>query len=107
VPVLAATGSLQAGEPVKLVLSQARPLAPAWLVVGNTALGAPFKGGVLVPAPTILFPVVVGADGTFVLQGPFPPGTPSGFTRYFQYWISDVAGPLGFAASNAVSGTTP
>jgi hypothetical protein len=36
-----------------------------------------------------------------------PPGVPSGFTTYFQWWIQDPAGPQGYAPSNAVAGTAP
>jgi len=36
-----------------------------------------------------------------------PGGLPPSFSLYFQYWINDAAGPVGFAASNALRGITP
>jgi hypothetical protein len=37
----------------------------------------------------------------------WPPGIPSGFTVFIQWWQSDAGAIKGFAASNGVSGTTP
>ena len=106
-PHLAGTGTLLAGQSVKLVLSGARPLAPAWLVVGLTNLSLPFKGGTLVPNPGIVLLVQTNAVGSLILHGPMPPGTPSGLTRYFQYWIADPGAPAGVSASNALAALTP
>ena len=106
IPSFAGTGTLAAGEPVKLVLAGARPSAPAWLVIGSQQLGLPFKGGTLVPYPAIVLAGAVGSAGTLSLQGPMPPGTPPGFTRLFQWWVADPAGPANAAASNALSATT-
>lgn len=106
-PRLAATGTLVAGQPVKLVLSGARALAPAWLVVGFSTLELPFKGGTLVPNPALVLLVQTDAQGTRILQGPMPPGTPPGSTRYFQYWVADPAAPAGASASNAMAAVTP
>jgi hypothetical protein len=39
--------------------------------------------------------------------GTLPAGAPSGVTIHAQFWIVDAGGPKGFAASNAVVGTTP
>ena len=42
-----------------------------------------------------------------LIAGRWPTGMPGGLTVYFQYWIADSGGPIGFSASNAISGTTP
>lgn len=107
IPGLVATGTLVAGTPIALILSGAKPFAPSWLVVGVAQLNAPFKGGVMVPTPDLLFAQTTDFFGASSFGGLWPAGVPSGFTTYFQWWISDPAGPKGFAASNALAGTTP
>jgi hypothetical protein len=105
IPSLVADGDLTAGSPVQFVLAGALPFASCWLVVGSSNLSAPLKGGVLVPHPDLLFAQTVDFFGKASFAGLWPAGLPSGLTAYFQYWIADAAGPQGFAASNAVSGT--
>jgi hypothetical protein len=106
-PSLIGTGDLLPSTPVSLDLSNAKPFAPCYLVVGVSNLSAPFKGGVLVPFPNLLFGQTVDFFGEASFGGLWPAGIPSAFIVYFQYWIVDAAGPQGFAASNAISGTTP
>ena len=77
------------------------------LVFGLSRLDAPFKGGVLVPKPQVLVPVVTSVTGALSLPFTLPPGLPEGTTLYFQVWISDPAASAGLAASNALEGTTP
>lgn len=100
-------GGLIVGLPIAVSLDSAKPFAACFLIVGVAHLSAPFKGGVLVPTPDLIFGQTVSFLGKASFGGLWPPGIPSGFTVYFQYWIVDTAGPQGFAASNAVSGTTP
>jgi hypothetical protein len=76
-------------------------------VVGVSPLDAPFKGGVMVPSPDLLFVLTTDFFGASSFGGLWPAGVPSGFTTYFQWWIQDPGGPKGFAASNALAGTTP
>jgi len=107
-PLLAGSGNLVGGQPVTLTLTAAKALTPVTLIIGLSTLSAPFKGGVLVPNPTLLiFGLQTNAHGTLALSATWPSGLPSGFTFYSQYWIPDPAGPAGFAASNGLSGTTP
>ena len=75
-------------------------------MVGFSNQSVPFKGGVMVPMPDVIIPAGSG-PGIFGLPFVMPGVVPSGFTFYVQYWLPDDAGPQGFAASNAVSGTTP
>ncbi len=109
-PTLGGEGAMAAGSPLRLSLQNALASSTAWLVVGTQTLNAPFKGGVLVPDVNLAgfpIPLPVGASGRLVITGGWPAGVPSGFALYVQYWIQDPAGPVGFSASNAVSGTAP
>jgi hypothetical protein len=106
-PSLVGSGPLTTGQMNQLVLAQAVPAAPAWIVAGFSALQAPLFGGVLVPAPDIVLyrptDAVGAATTTFALSA----GVPAGASIYFQHWILDPAATQSVAASNAVRGTTP
>jgi hypothetical protein len=107
-PTLTGTGDLSGGSSVTLTLRHGLPNGTATLIVGAGMLAAPFKGGTLVPMPTILvFGLPINANGALVLSTAWPSGLPAGSTIYFQHWIADPAGPAGFSASNGLSGTTP
>jgi len=106
-PSLVGTGTLEAGSLAVLTLSSAKPFAPSWIVIGYSDINAPFKGGVMVPDVNLLFALTTDFFGASSFGGLWPAGVPSGFTTYFQWWISDPAGPKGFSASNALAGTTP
>jgi len=103
VPTLTGNGPLTAGSSNAVTLDQALPGSTTNLVIGLGLLDAPFKGGVLVPDTDIL---VLGlpVDGSGSLAIPFvwPNGVPAGVNVYLQHWVSDPAGPLGFAASNGL-----
>jgi len=110
IPVTVAEGTLAPLSNVRIVLADAAPLAPAWLVVGFFALNAPFKGGVLVPDPTppgFLVGLASDANGDFLLDALWPQGIQSGTSLFLQWWIQDQVGPNGFSASNALQGVTP
>ena len=53
--------------------------------------------------------VLLATDGTgqLLIEATWPPGVPTGFELYLQTWIEDPGGLFGFAASNAIRGTTP
>ncbi len=106
-PQLEASGSLADGTQVTLDLDGALEAAPAWLVAGLQQLGAPFKGGVLVPAPDVVLPLVTDAAGMLGLQATWPAGLPVGTQVAVQCWIEDAAAVAGYAASNAQLGVTP
>jgi hypothetical protein len=106
-PTLVGTGTLEPGSLVMLTLGGAKPFSFSTLVVGVSALDAPFKGGVMVPNTNFFFPLLTDFFGGAVFGGLWPAAVPSGFVTYFQWWIQDPAGPKGFEASNAVAGTTP
>ncbi len=109
-PLLVGTGPLAPLTPLSLSLSNALGSAPAWLVYSFTPLFAAFKGGVMVPDPSPplgdAIQLTTSAAGGFDLAGTWPGAVAPGLTLYLQTWIADPAGPLGFAASNAVQETT-
>jgi hypothetical protein len=107
VPLLAGSGAPQPGQFTTLALSQARPLSPAPLVVGVSAIHAPFKGGVMVPHPDAVFTLGTDGLGTVSVGGRWPANLPSGTQVWAQWWVVDPAGPAGFAASNALKTTEP
>ena len=105
-PLLVGAGPLTGNSSDQLSLSKAKASAPATLVFGAAQLNAPLKGGVLVPAPLLIVPMVTNAAGTATLPFTFPAGVPVGTPLYFQQWIQDPGAVKGFAASNAVMGVT-
>ena len=107
-PVLAGSGTLAPSTPIGLTLTNALPSSSSTLIIGVSALNAPFKGGTLVPNPTVLiFGLPISGAGTLALNGTWPANVPSNVSFYFQHWIVDAGGPVGFAASNGLQGTTP
>jgi len=112
-PVLVGAGPLQAGTPVQLTLANALAGSSYALVIGLSFLGAPFKGGTMVPDADVVFfgiPVLAsasGAAGWSQLGSTWPPGVPPAFSVWMQAWVTDPAGPKGFAASNGLRATTP
>ncbi|GJM20860.1 MAG: hypothetical protein DHS20C15_07750 [Planctomycetota bacterium] len=107
-PELSLFGSLVAGELLDLELRSAAPNTSAIPVLGTSAINAAFKQGVMVPAPEVVLPAVpVNSSGDFEGRFTFPAGVPAGFTLYLQLWIADPSAPAGYAASNALSATTP
>jgi len=89
-------------------LTRAKPGALAGLVVGLTSANLPFKGGTLVPAPSLgpVF-VPVSGGGAIVLPFTMPAGLPAGTELWMQWAIPDAAAVHGVALSNALLGTTP
>ncbi len=107
-PVLAGSGTLLGGDPITLTVSNARANAAAGLFLGATPIHAPFKGGVLVPAPDVLIDgLATDGSGDVVLAGTWPTGFPSALSFFYQVWIVDPVGPAGFAATNGLESITP
>ncbi len=106
VPWIDVAGTLFPGELVRVTVNGARPFAPSFLVVGASLLGAPFKGGVLVPQPDLILDAqATDGDGTASVIAPWPPGLPPLFTAAFQYWIVDDTGSAGFTSTQGLLGT--
>lgn len=104
---LTGSGDLVVGNPVTISLTNAGSTTLAVLFIGVTRIDAPFKGGVLVPSNTFNFGFFTNPSGDVLLIAPWPAGAPPNFSFYFQYWWVDAGGPVGFASSNGLSGTTP
>jgi hypothetical protein len=108
VPRLVGWGDLLAGAQVHLTLTHAKANGVATLVIGLSAINAPFKGGVMVPHPDVVLPdLPISATTKLELSATWPAGVPSGWDAWYQMWTADAAGPLGFSSSNAVQSTTP
>ena len=105
-PLAIPTGELRAGSAWTLSLTNAAPSRAAFLILGISTVYANFKGGVLVPATQAILPLSTNASGELLLGGNLG-APPSGASFYLQYWIVDAAAPVGYAASNSFSGTTP
>jgi hypothetical protein len=106
-PLLQVKGPLTPESVVDIELSNAKPFAKAYLVVGFSAIFAPYKGGILVPDFDMLVLYPTGEAGTVSIVSHFPPGAPSGFPIILQFWIDDEAGIQGRAGSNAMGALTP
>lgn len=100
-------GTLEAGDPFVFTLTDGRPNAVTAHILGLTAVNAPFKGGLFVPAPDLInTPLMTDGEGTAVVAGNWFSGL-SGFTFYLQFWHADPAGIKGFAASTALRADVP
>jgi len=105
-PVLEGTGTLLPGTLQIVRLTSAAPSTTATLVFGLTAVGLPFKGGTLVPFPSVLLPLSTDVTGAATLPFTLPVGTPPAVDLLFQAWIDDGAASFGLSASNGLEGTT-
>lgn len=107
-PALEGHGLLTAHAPFSVKLSDAAPSQGVALVVGFGQLTLPFKGGVLVPTvDALLLGLASDVNGELSLDSTWPLGVPAEFEFFLQAWITDPAGPQGFAASNALKGFAP
>jgi hypothetical protein len=106
-PIQIAEGSFLPGKAFGFALSGAPANGFVHHVVGLSQLGAPFKGGTMMPAPFLITgPWPTSPAGTLHLTSVWPPG-PSGFELVFQFWFADAGGPHGYAASSGVRLITP
>ena len=106
-PILTAVGELDGNDKVTLELQRAAPSAPVFLVIGLSALDAPFKGGVLVPeVGALVGRMGTNAEGALILSGRWPT-LPPGTTVYLQEWIADASAATGFAGSNGLAALVP
>lgn len=107
-PGLKGTSTLAPGSTTTLDIAHGNPNSIALLAIGASAVNLPLYGGVFVPSPDLLISgLPIDANGALSLAAPWPSNVPSGVSLYFQAWMPDVEGPLGFAATNALRLVTP
>jgi hypothetical protein len=106
-PRLWMTGLLSQGETVSARVTDAPASANGLLFLGGAEANLPFKGGVLVPQPTLVLPIATDALGgaTFVatVLSPLPPG----LDLYVHAWLADATAPAGVSATSAYHAVTP
>lgn len=99
-PGLQPRGTANPGTTVTLGASNALENTAAVLVIGITAVNAPFAGGVLGPSSDLnLYGLVTDPFGDLNVNVPWPAGLPIGLPIYFQYWFQDAAGPAGLSST--------
>jgi hypothetical protein len=107
IPILAGTGTLDAGSAGSLLVTAANPASPALLFVALSSVPVPFKGGVLAANPAILsVPLATDGNGELLLPFTWPSGVPADTALYFQCAIKDAGAIHGIALSNALEGVT-
>ena len=106
-PTFVSTGTLTAGSTVEHHLDDALMNGLGWFVIGLGNLSAPFKGGLLIPTPDFLFPIPLDGAGKAEVIATWPAGVPSGAQVWYQWWIADSAGPVGWSTSNGLRANSP
>jgi hypothetical protein len=106
-PTLSGSGSLAPAGSFDLDLAGMPPFTSGPMFFGFVLLNVPFKGGTLVPVPTLSITLPTGT-GSFTL-GPntMPPAVPSNFSIYLQSWFPDAGGSQGVCATNGLQLLTP
>lgn len=108
IPSLIGSGTLEAGTSGSLVLTTAKPSAPAALFISAGSTPAPFKCGTLVPVPVLSqFFLATNAAGSVPLAWTSWPGGLSGVSLFFQFAIQDAAASCGVALSDALRADVP
>ena len=106
-PQLVGIGSLATGTPITVRIDDGPPSATGALVFGLSTINAPFLGTTLVPSPDAVIPISLDGEGSLELRATWPAGLPSGSTVFMQAFLADPVAPQGYAATDAVVGTTP
>jgi trimeric autotransporter adhesin len=107
-PLLEGTGTLEPGTSLVLSLTHAAPSSASVLLLSDTSIPAPFKGGTLVPVPALFaLPLMTDAAGAIVIPYAAWPAGASGLSLYFQYAIQDGGAIGGIALSNALRADVP
>jgi hypothetical protein len=101
-PVLAGLGPQIPTASTKLTVTGGLPSQPGYLLLGLSALNAPFKGGTLFPNPDVLLVIATDAAGMWTLVFSWPTEIPFGTQLWWQVWLPDAGGPKGWAATNGL-----
>jgi hypothetical protein len=107
-PVASGSGVLEPWAPVSVEMTGGVPGGLAWLVLGLSPIDLPFLGGVLCPAPDVVFAgLPLDGSGAVSVGAAWPPVFPPGADLWWQFWSVDPGGPQGFAASNCLEVQVP
>ena len=105
VPNLAGRGPLTPGSPARLSVRGAAASEPASIILGLLEANVPFKGGTMVPMPTLIVPLATNPQGELDL--PFTwVSAPAGINLFVQVWIKDTGATTGYSATNALRMTS-
>lgn len=107
-PELVGNGTMEAGSQNTVLLSNAAGNALSILFLAPSSVPTAFKGGVILPDPSV--PPTYGVttpSGRIDFRFIMPAGFPSGTEAWLQWGITDAAAVKGVALSNAVKGTAP
>jgi len=97
-PALVVSGSSAAGGVLRIGVRGLPPLVSGLLFIGSAPEYTPFKGGMLVPSPDVLFGVMSGVD----LELSWPAGIPIGTAVFAQAVMLSGSGLDKPLPSNAV-----
>jgi hypothetical protein len=104
IPLLVGQGTLLPNSPAELDVSGGLPNAAGFLIIGLTRIDGGFAGGIMVPSPDFIIPIVLDAAGNVELEGTWPSGATTGDDFYFQVWLLDPLAKRGLSATNALVG---
>ena len=109
IPLLEATGTLEANSPITLTVTGAAPSARAILFVSLANTATPFRGGTLSTTPIesslVIFTNDLG-EWTLPVQS-WVEGVPPGTEIFFQLAVQDPAAVERVSISNLLVGTQP
>jgi len=101
---LSGSGSFKPEQKVELLLQDAAPDSPFFLVLGTGLVIEHFQGGVLIPSPDVVLPPrFTDGSGAFVWTFRVPSDFEVLDRVIAQAWIADPGAPSGFASSNALA----
>ena len=106
-PLLEASGSLIPTTRQFLTLSNAAPSAASYILASGSSSPTPFKGGTLLPGPTLVNVLVMTSPAGGWQINYRAPAAASGTEAWIQVAIVDAAAVQGVALSNAVMGIVP
>ncbi len=105
-PSIDGEGELLAGTDVLLTLKDAKPNAPATLVIGS-ALFLDSQTGELIPVPEVLVDSLVTTSTGTLSHTYLQPNGLSGMAIYYQFYVVDADATNGVARSDAILGDVP
>ncbi|RKY21302.1 MAG: hypothetical protein DRQ55_04785 [Planctomycetota bacterium] len=105
-PGLLVAGPLSTASVNLVDVSGALPGALVWLVIGAPRIDAPFKGGVMIPEPLSMMPLMTDGLGHAHLPWLQLVPVPAGVDVFVQAWFVDPGVAQGWAATAGAQGIT-